>query len=54
MLVGFMYLLVRGVNNTVWAGLAGVHERIDSVRADVDRLYENHNRLNEGLRAAVA
>jgi hypothetical protein len=49
-LAGFMYALVRGVTNTVSTGLAGVHKRIDDVRADLNRLHDDHNRLDERLR----
>ncbi len=53
-LAGFMYALLRGVNSTVSAGMAGVHKRIDDVRADLDRLHDDHNRLEERLREAGA
>ena len=46
-----MYALVRGVTNTVSTGLAGVHKRIDDVRADLGRLHDDHNRLDERMRA---
>ena len=46
-LAGFMYALVNGV-----------HKRIDDVRADVrtdlSRLHDDHNRLEERMRAAGA
>ena len=40
-LAGFMYALVTGV-----------HKRIDDVRGDLNRLHEDHVRLDERLRVA--
>ena len=34
--------------------MTGVHWRIDDVRADLDRLHGDHNRLEERLREAGA
>lgn len=42
-LAGFMYALVNGV-----------HKRIDDVRADLNRLHEDHKQLEERLRAVGA
>ena len=39
-LAGFMYALVNGT-----------HRRIDDVRSDLSRLHDDHNRLDERLRA---
>ena len=39
-LAGVMYALVNGT-----------HRRIDDVRADLGRLHDDHNRLDERLRA---
>ena len=53
-LAGFMYALVGGVNNTVSTGLASVNKRIDDVRVDLQRLHDDHDRLEERLRAVGA
>ena len=60
-LAGFMYALVGGVNNTVSTGLASVNKRIDDVnkriddvRIDLQRLHDDHDRLEERLRAVGA
>ena len=53
-LAGVLFALARSVNATIAAGLAGVHKRIDDVRGDLARLHEDHNRLEERLRAAGA
>ena len=42
-LAGFMYAL-----------MTGVHKRIDDVRGDLSRLHDDHNRLEDRLRAAGA
>ena len=42
-LAGFMYALVNGV-----------HKRIDDVRADLNRLHDDHKQLEERLRAVGA
>lgn len=42
-LAGFMYALVTGV-----------HKRIDDLRTDLNRLHDDHNRLEERLRAVGA
>ena len=42
-LAGFMYALV-----------GGVHKRIDDLRGDLNRLHDDHNRLEERLRAIGA
>ena len=42
-LAGFIYALVNGV-----------HKRIDDVRADLNRLHDDHKQLEERLRAAGA
>lgn len=42
-LAGFTYALV-----------AGVHKRIDDLRTDLNRLHDDHNRLEERLRAVGA
>ena len=49
-----MYALVGGVNNTVSTGLASVNKRIDDVRVDLQRLHDDHDRLEERLRAVGA
>ena len=49
-LAGFMYALVGGVNSTVSTGLASVNKRIDDVRVDLQRLHDDHDRLEERLR----
>ena len=40
-LAGFMYALVNGV-----------HKRIDDVRSDLNRLHDDHVRLDDRLRVA--
>ena len=42
-LAGFMYTLVNGV-----------HKRIDDVRADLNRLHDDHKQLEERLRTVGA
>ena len=42
-LAGFMYALVNGV-----------HKRIDDVRADLNRLHDDHKQLEERLRVVGA
>ena len=49
-LAGVLFALARSVNTTIATGLAGVHKRIDDVRADLARLHEDHIRLEERLR----
>ena len=49
-LSGFMYALVTGTHRRI----DDVNKRIDDVRVDLKRLHDDHDRLEERLRAVGA